>query len=97
MPYIKQEYRHNLNKLAEDVVTELIKLNNDESTEYAGNFNFFVSSVINKLLYKNLSYSMINELIGALECTKLELYRRMASPYEDKKSKDNGEVYHIDF
>ena len=33
------------------------------------------------------------KVIGALECAKLELYRRIAAPYEDTKIQENGEVY----
>ena len=29
----------------------------------------------------------------ALECAKLELYRRLAAPYEDEKRKETGDVY----
>jgi len=28
-----------------------------------------------------------------LECSKMELYRRIAAPYEDDKSRLNGDVY----
>ena len=31
--------------------------------------------------------------MGALECAKLELYRRVAAPYEDVKIMENGDVY----
>jgi hypothetical protein len=31
-----------------------------------------------------MRYHHINTAIGALECAKLELYRRVAAPYEDK-------------
>ena len=40
-----------------------------------------------------ISYRNINELIGVLECAKLELYRRVASPYEDEKIQSNGDVF----
>lgn len=30
---------------------------------------------------------------GALECTKLELYRRRVADYEDQKIADNGDAY----
>jgi len=36
---------------------------------------------------------LINAIIGALECAKLELYRRVAAPYEDDKIAENGDVY----
>jgi hypothetical protein len=39
------------------------------------------------------SYASYNAVIGALECAKLEMYRRMIAPYEDKKIKENGDVY----
>jgi hypothetical protein len=38
-------------------------------------------------------YRRINEVMGALECAKQEFYRRVAVPYEDKKIKENGDVY----
>lgn len=31
--------------------------------------------------------------VGILELTKLELWKRMISPYEEKKCKLNGDVY----
>jgi len=37
----------------------------------------------------------INEVIGVLECAKLELYRRVAAPYEERKRIENGEVYAV--
>jgi hypothetical protein len=39
------------------------------------------------------SYSKYNEVIGVLECAKLEMYRRAVAPYEDKKIAENGDVY----
>ena len=42
-----------------------------------------------------LKYSEINSVIGVLECAKMELYRRIAAPYEDKKCEENGDVYSI--
>jgi hypothetical protein len=38
-------------------------------------------------------YAIFNEVIGALECAKLELYRRLVAPYEDTKIAENGDVY----
>lgn len=39
------------------------------------------------------TYSDYNEVIGALECCKLEFYRRAVVPYEDEKLKEHGDVY----
>ena len=38
-------------------------------------------------------YTTYNEIIGALECAKMEFYRRLAVPYEDQKIEENGDVY----
>jgi hypothetical protein len=38
-------------------------------------------------------YATYNAIIGALECAKLEFYRRLTAPYEDEKIADNGDVY----
>jgi hypothetical protein len=40
-------------------------------------------------------YLNYNAAIGALECAKLELYRRMVAPYEDRKCKENGDVFPV--
>lgn len=59
-----------------------------------GELNFLITSIVDKYLVDNgINYTAINNVIGALECAKLELYRRLAVPYEDKKIKDHGDVY----
>lgn len=42
-----------------------------------------------------IDYEACNEVIGVLECAKQELYRKMVAPYEDKKCKENGEVFNV--
>lgn len=59
-----------------------------------GELNFSITRICdNYLKTYGLSYHHINEVIGALECAKLEMYRRIAAPYEDKKCAENGDVY----
>lgn len=82
MPYIEKRYRDfGLDQLEKNAIS-------------AGELNYLITSIVDEyLLYKGLRYETINEAIGVLECAKLELYRRIASPYEDKKIKINGDVY----
>jgi hypothetical protein len=69
-------------------------LDNGRVPGEAGELNYLVTLLCDAFLIKTgLSYKNINQAIGALECAKLELYRRIASPYEDKKSRENGDVY----
>lgn len=59
----------------------------------AGTLNFMITMHIDAFIGPELSYDRINEAIGALECAKMELYRRIAVPYEEKKMRENGDVY----
>jgi len=60
----------------------------------SGELNYLITRLADAYIVdKGLSYSAINDAIGALECAKLELYRRVAVPYEEKKRSENGEVY----
>ena len=81
MPYIKQERR-----------TDLVCSGHD--MESAGELNFIITRILNRYVeQKGLSYQTINDIIGALEGSKMEFYRRVAVNYEEKKIKENGDVY----
>ena len=83
MPYIKKEAR-------EDIAITLWR----RRPETIGELNFLITmQVLDYLQQKGTSYDTINSLIGVLECAKLELYRRVASPYEEYKIQENGDVY----
>jgi hypothetical protein len=81
MPYITQEARSLLDK------------GGKPST--AGELNYAITRLVDDyLIFKGgIRYSHLNEVIGALECLKLELYRRVAAPYEDQKMNEGGDVY----
>ena len=85
MPYIKKESRTDIDEhvdnLAEFITTE-------------GELNYAITTIVHNYMKRNggIRYSNINEVIGTLECAKLELYRRLAGPYEDIKIDENGDV-----
>jgi hypothetical protein len=82
MPYIKFEDRKQV-----DVYQE---------PNTAGDLNYYFTTIVDDYLQrKGLNYQNLNDCIGALEGAKLELYRRVAAPYEDKKIKENGDVYSV--
>lgn len=86
MPYIHPEDRA---LLEEDKLKEI-----GATCVVGGDLNFCVTTLVLGFLGRDkLSYAAINEAMGALECAKLELYRRMAGPYEDTKIAQNGDVY----
>jgi len=43
-------------------------------------------------IYGN-KFDVYSRCIAALECAKLEFYRRMMAPYEDEKMKENGDAF----
>ena len=58
-----------------------------------GELNYALTRMCIRYLDGRPHYHNFAEAIGALECAKLELYRRMVAPYEDKKCAENGDVY----
>lgn len=87
MPYIPMDQRIEVDQY-------LVSNGIDWTPANAGELNYLVSRFIANYLEKNgLKYANCNEMIGALECAKLELYRVMIGPYEDDKIAENGGVY----
>lgn len=75
--------------------TDVVKFLADKC-ETAGDLNYlFTRLAHNYLKNKGLNYQHINDIIGALEGCKLELYRRVAANYEDEKIILNGDVKEI--
>ena len=81
MPYIVRERR-------EALTTE------GSTIETAGELNYLFTCIAKTYIEtKGLSYQTLNDVIGALEGAKLELYRKVVAPYENQKCFENGEVY----
>ena len=82
MPYIKKKDRR--------------ELNDNRTSKNCGELNYEITRLINKYMFvKGESYQTYNDIMGALEGAKLELYRRNIALYEDEKCKENGDVYSI--
>ena len=87
MPYITDENRNPL-----DVAIDALAV----TAETAGDLNYAISTLLWKWLQLSpdgVTYSNINTIIGVLECSKQEFYRRVAIPYEDHKIDSNGDVF----
>jgi hypothetical protein len=87
MPYIDPKHR-----IFFKGVLDALKQVDDKINLNAGDLNYLFSNICALYLKENLKYQGINDCIGELEGTKLELYRRIAAPYEDKKIKENGDI-----
>lgn len=91
MPYIKKNYRDQFDSLIDDLVTKVNLINDIDHQEKDGLLNYIFTSLLDKC-YPNPNYHRSNEMIGILECCKLEMYRKSVAPYEDLKIRENGEV-----
>jgi hypothetical protein len=68
--------------------------NKERGIERAGDLNYTITHLLIEYWQSCGSrYQQINDIIGALECAKLEFYRKLASKYEDQRVLQNGEVY----
>jgi hypothetical protein len=93
MPYIKDSDRIKYESAITEIVNEL-NTQGQDGFYPVGDLNYLLSAIINQTLTRQgVRYQNLNALIGVLECAKLELYRRVAAPYEDLKIMENGDVY----
>jgi len=92
MPYIKPEERGYLRPLTSEY--------HKTDIQNPGELNYLISKLCKRYLdaKKHASngyeanYQAFNDVIGALEGAKLELYRRRIASYEDLKIKENGDI-----
>ncbi len=94
MPYIKEESRVFLDECIENTVVKLIdgnELSDAEFLSISGELNYAFSRILAGCMGKP-SYSKVAIITGVLENIKQEFYRRVASPYEDKKILENGDI-----
>lgn len=86
MPYVDSTSREKLSDLV-----NRIHLTNVAS---AGELNYIITNLILTFIEtRGVSYQTYNDVVGALENCKLELYRREIITYEEQKRKENGDVY----
>lgn len=80
MPYIDQDSRFKL--LAEG-----------RSASNSGELAFEVYSlIVNYIKDNGACWQTYSDIIGAVEGSKLEAYRRIVAPHEDIKIKENGDI-----
>jgi len=91
MPYIKEEKRLEIMSIEEPSSCRYVCLDNVET---AGDLNYLITELVkNYFLTRGANYQAINDVVGALENAKVEFQRRVVAPYEDRKIKENGDVY----
>ena len=87
MPYLKPDDK-----------AKLLEHLGDVFPETAGQLNFLITMLAKRYWNKSArNYEALNAVVGAIESSKIEFYRRQCVPYENEKIKLNGDVYEGDF
>ncbi len=89
MPYIEPEER--------DTYTKRIISLACQARNKPGHINYIITGFLHECLPAEPNYQQLNEMIGVLECAKLELYRKVLAPYEDTKYRENGSISDLDW
>lgn len=90
MPYINFSKRAEFDKEIDLLIEKLKSKSNDD---LSGQLNYVISRLAWSLCTeKNMRYARMNTIIGALDCVKMEFYRRIAAPYENKKIESEGDI-----
>lgn len=86
MPYISPKVRKEL----EEELENLLHVLKDKAL---GDFTYVLYCIVNTYVEERAkSFHTYADVIGMLEATKLEFFRRAVSPYEDRKIEENGDV-----
>ena len=84
MPYIEPTRRPRFKRSARAL---------GQKAECAGDLNYIITEMVHEYIKKTgKKYDTLNSVVGALECSKIELYRMLIAPYEDTKIAQNGDV-----
>lgn len=92
MPYIPQEQRECL---------ECDQCGAVCWSPHPGDLNYAITVLLREHLgglQRNgtrVTYRHLNDCLGALEGAKLEFYRRVVVPFEERKRAENGDVYDV--
>lgn len=80
MPYINKDRRDKLTPKC-------------HYAENAGDLNYQITCLLHQYLkFNGRQYKHWNDILGALEGAKLEIYRRHVVAYENLKIEENGDV-----
>ena len=82
MPYINNTARR------------MVEPQSIRAAETAGELNYQITTLVWRYINTHSQcYTTFNEVVGVLDCAKMEIYRRLVGPYENHKKAENGDVF----
>lgn len=86
MPYISKKSREAFDDTLCDLPTAMT----------VGELTYVLTRVCDQYLETHgVNFTVMSAVVSALECSKLELYRRIVAGYEDNKRIEHGDVYNV--
>ncbi len=92
MPYIKEEHRQTIDPIIAELKRSFVNITlDDENVKLECVVNYAILKLLSEM-YSGKTYDEINDVIGMLECCKLEYYRKVAAIVNDQSEYDFGEI-----
>ncbi len=89
MPYITRPERSFLSSSIHNMINAL-----NEAEFKKGALNYTITRLVHAyLMFHGTRYDTLSDITGVLNDVKTEFERRIIAPYEDKKIKENGDVW----
>ena len=86
--YIDTERRKDISEKVMDI---MLKISTKEE------YNYAIALLLHSYLQRNGDdYDHVNDIIGILECVKLEIFRTLVTPDMIKNKKENGHISNLD-
>ena len=92
MPYIKRDARPWVDCSLDDLIADL---RSNPPANADGELNYSISRLVSEVLGPEKGpwrYVDIARAVAVFECAKLEFYRRVAAPKEDRAMSENGDI-----
>lgn len=91
MPYLKENFRALLEKQGlTDLIHYFVTLKDEDAV---GALNYIIFKLVGqRIALQGEKYHRYNGLLGAIGEAQCEIRRRLLTPYEDKKIKEEGDV-----
>jgi hypothetical protein len=88
MPYIEEKERPPIDLHLEPIINMIA-----DCQLSPGDLNYIITRIVIAEVAGNARYASYEAMLGRLEAVKLEWWRRVMVPYEDRKRDQNGDVF----
>src|SRR3989338_2188477 len=95
MPYIEERHRQKFDPLIDRLSEEIVSETAEDKLALAGFLNYVCTRTILKVVklrFGKMQYWIFAIITGVLVNILLEIYRKIRIPYEEQKTRENGDM-----